>query len=208
MPDVKTFYEDVWAELPEDPKPWAWERRRALLLADVRPGERVLDLGCGAGRFVAALRDAGADPVGVELADGALERARRNVEGADLRALGADGAIPLEDASVDLVWCSEVLEHVPDTAALLSEARRVLRTGGRLLATTPSHDLPRRALIALGRFDAHFDPLGQHVRFYSRRSLARVLDTFAFEDVRIDAIGGPPGLRETLVARARKARLV
>ena len=205
---MKTYYEDVWAELPEDPKPWAWERRRALLLAEVRRGERVLDLGCGAGRFVAALRDAGADPVGVELADAALERARRNVEGADLRALGADGAIPLEDASVDLVWCSEVLEHVPDTAALLSEARRVLRTGGRLLLTTPSHDLPRRALIALLRFDAHVDPLGQHVRFYSRRSLARVLDTFAFEDVRIDAIGGPPGLRETLVARARKARLV
>ena len=205
---MKAYYEDVWAELPEDPKPWAWERRRALLLAEARRGERVLDLGCGAGRFVAALRDAGTDPVGVELAEGALERARRNVAGADLRALGADGTLPLEDASVDLVWCSEVLEHVPDTAGLLSEARRVLRTGGRVLLTTPSHDLPRRALIALARFDAHFDPLGQHVRFYSRRSLARVLDTFAFEDVRIEAVGGPPGLRETLVARARKARLV
>ena len=140
----------------------------------------MLDLGCGAGRFVAALQDAGADPVGVELAEGALERARRNVPGAELHVLGPDGAIPLEDASVDLVWCSEVLEHVPDTAGLLSEARRVLRTGGRLLVTTPSHDLPRRALIALARFERHFDPLGQHVRFYSRRSLARVLD-----DVRV-----------------------
>ena len=145
----------------------------------------MLDLGCGAGRFVAALQDAGADPVGVELAEAALERARRNVPGAELHALGADGAIPLEDASVDLVWCSEVLEHVPDTAGLLSEARRVLRTGGRLLVTTPSHDLPRRALIALARFDAHFDPLGQHVRFYSRRSLARVLEAFAFEEVHV-----------------------
>jgi SAM-dependent methyltransferase len=199
---VKAYYEDVWAELPEDPEPWAWERRRALLLGEARAGERVLDLGCGAGRFVAALREAGADPVGVELADGALERARRNVPGADLRALGPDGAIPLEDGSVDLVWCSEVLEHVPDTAGLLSEARRVLATGGRLLVTTPSHDLPRRALIALARFDAHFDPLGQHVRFYSRRSLARVLDAFAFEHVQVRARRG------MLVARARKARLV
>ena len=199
---MKAYYEDVWAELPEDPEPWAWERRRALLLGEARAGERVLDLGCGAGRFVAALRDAGADPVGVELADGALERARRNVPGADLRALAPDGAIPLEDGSVDLVWCSEVLEHVPDTAGLLSEARRVLATGGRLLVTTPSHDLPRRALIALARFDTHFDPLGQHVRFYSRRSLARVLDAFAFEDVQVRARRG------MLVARARKARLV
>jgi SAM-dependent methyltransferase len=197
---VKTFYEDVWAELPEDPEPWAWERRRALLLGEARPGERVLDLGCGAGRFVAALRQAGADAVGVELADAALERARRNVPGADLRAM--TDAIPLEDASVDLVWCSEVLEHVPDTAGLLSEVRRVLKTGGRLLATTPSHDLPRRALIALLRWEEHFDPLGQHVRFYSRRSLTRTLETFAFEAVEVHSKRG------MLVARARKARLV
>ena len=77
-----------------------------------------------------------------------------------------------------------------------------------LLVTTPSHDGPRRVAIALARFDAHFDPLGQHVRFYSRRSLARVLDAFAFEAVQIEGTGGLPLLRETLVARARKARLV
>jgi SAM-dependent methyltransferase len=195
-PAVKTFYEDVWAELPDDPEPWAWERRRALLLEEARAGERVLDLGCGAGRFVAALRNAGADPVGVELADGALERARRNVPGADFRAM--TDAIPLEDSSVDLVWCSEVLEHVPDTAGLLSEIRRVLKTGGRLLATTPSHEFPRRALL---RWDEHFDPLGQHVRFYSRRSLTRTLETFAFEAVEVSSKRG------MLVARARKARL-
>jgi SAM-dependent methyltransferase len=197
---VKPLYEDVWAQLPEDPEPWAWERRCALLLAEARAGERVLDLGCGAGRFVAALRDAGADPVGVELADAALERARRNVPGADFRAM--TDAIPLEDSSVDLVWCSEVLEHVPDTAGLLSEVRRVLRTGGRLLATTPSHDPPRRVLIALLRWEPHFDPLGQHVRFYSRRSLARTLETFAFEGVEVRARRG------MLVARGRKASLV
>ena len=112
-------------------------------------GERVLDLGCGAGRFVAALRDAGADPVGVELAEARARARAPQRPGRGAARARPDGAIPLEDASVDLVWCSEVLEHVPDTAGLLSEARRVLRTGGRLLVTTPSHDLPRRALIAL-----------------------------------------------------------
>ena len=199
---MKSFYEDVWEELPDDPEPWEWERRRAILLNEAWRGERVLDLGCGAGRFVAALRAEGADPVGVELSEGALERARRNVPGADLRLLGADGTIPLDDSSVDLVWCSEVLEHVPDTAGLLSEVRRVLATRGTLLVTTPSHDLPRRLLIALRRWEPHFDPLGQHVRFYSRRSLARVLDTFAFEDIDVRARRG------MLVGRARKARLV
>jgi len=199
---VREFYEGVWAGLPEDPEPWAWRRRRALLLREVRPGERVLDLGCGAGRFVAALRDAGADAVGVELAQAALDRAKRNVPGADLRLVAPDGSLPLDHGTVDVVWCSEVLEHVPDTIAFLTEVRRVLRRGGRLLVTVPDHGRVKRTLIALGHYDAHYDPLGQHVRFYTRRSLARVLHATGFEHDSLASLGGPPLLRRALVARA------
>jgi SAM-dependent methyltransferase len=182
---VRGHYEDFWADAPADPEPWQWQRRRALLLGEVRPGERVLDLGCGAGRFVAALREVGAEPIGVELAEAALERARANAPGADLRLVEDDGSLPLEHASVDLVWCSEVLEHVPDTAHLLLEVRRVLRPGGRLVVTVPGHGRLRTALVALTRFESHFDPLGQHVRFYTRRSLAATLEHAGFEDVRV-----------------------
>ena len=200
---MRRQYEDFWADAPDDPEPWAWQRRRSLLLAEARPGQRVLDLGCGAGRFVVALRDAGADPVGVELAEAALERARSNAPGADLRLLDADGSLPLEHASVDLVWCSEVLEHVADTAYLLLEVRRVLRPDGRLLVTVPFHGRVKGALIALARFDAHFDPLGQHLRFYTRTSLAAALSS-QFEEVRVRAWGGPPLLRTGLTGWARR----
>jgi SAM-dependent methyltransferase len=199
---MRDFYEGVWGGLPEDPDPWAWRHRRALLLGDVRPGERVLDLGCGAGRFVAALRAAGADPVGVELAEAALARARRNVPGADLRLIAPDGSLPLGHGEIDLVWCSEVLEHVPDTVAFLTEVRRVLRRDGRLLVTVPDHGRLKRTLLALAQYDAHYDPLGQHVRFYTRRSLARALRATGFSEVRLGALGGPPLLRSALVARA------
>jgi ubiquinone/menaquinone biosynthesis C-methylase UbiE len=201
---VRAHYESFWGDAPEDPEPWAWERRRAFLLAEARPGERVLDLGCGAGRFVAALRDVGADPVGVEIAEAALERARRNAPGADLRLIEPDGSLPLEHASVDLVWCSEVLEHVADTAHTLLEARRVLRPGGRMLVTVPFHGRVKSALIALTRFDAHFDPLGQHLRFYTRGSLARTLDRSGFADIGVRAWGGLPLLRTGLMAWARR----
>jgi len=199
---VREFYDGVWSGLPDDPDPWAWERRRALLLSDVRPGERVLDLGCGAGRFVAALRDAGADPVGVELAEAALGRARRNAPGADLRRVAPDGSLPLGHREIDVVWCSEVLEHVPDTIGFLTEVRRVLRPGGRLLVTVPDHGRLKRTLLALTRHDAHYDPLGQHVRFYTRRSLRRALLASGFSGVRLEPLGGPPLLRRALVGRA------
>ncbi len=156
-----------------------------------------------AGRFVAALREAGADPVGVEIAEAALERARRNAPGADLRLLEPDGSIPLDHGSVDLVWCSEVLEHVADTGHLLLEARRVLRPGGRLLVTVPFHGRVKAALIGLARFDAHFDPLGQHLRFYTRASLARdARAARASRTCSVRAWGGLPLLRTGLMARA------
>jgi SAM-dependent methyltransferase len=181
---VRDFYESVWADAPDDPEPWLWGTRRALLLGEARPGERVLDLGCGAGRFVAALREAGAEPVGVEIAEAALERARRNVPGADLRLVEPDGSLPLGHGEVDLVWCSEVLEHVPDTVGFLTEARRVLKPGGRILVTVPDHGVARRTAIALARHEQHYDPLGQHLRFYTRRSLAAALEATGFTSVR------------------------
>ena len=48
--------------------------------------------------------------------------------------------IPLEDASVDLVWCERVLQHVPDAAAAVMEIARVLRPGGRALLLDSDHE--------------------------------------------------------------------
>jgi SAM-dependent methyltransferase len=173
---MRAFYEAFWADAPQDPEPYEWERRRALLLADVRPGDRVLDLGCGAGRFLALLEDG----VGVEIAEEAATRARANVPGADVRVI-EDESLPVGHGEFDLVWCSEVLEHIPDVGATLNEVRRVLRPGGRALITVPHHSRVSGAWIAPTRFESHFDPLGQHVRFFTRRSLTAALEFAGFE---------------------------
>jgi ubiquinone/menaquinone biosynthesis C-methylase UbiE len=127
---------------------------------------------------------------------------RRNAPGADLRRVAPDGSLPLGHREIDVVWCSEVLEHVPDTIGFLTEVRRVLRPGGRLLVTVPDHGRLKRTLLALTRHDAHYDPLGQHVRFYTRRSLRRALLASGFSGVRLEPLGGPPLLRRALVGRA------
>lgn len=164
-------------------EPWRWPWRRGLLLAELRPGDRWLDLGCGSGRFLElAPNGVGVDP---------------DPAAAGLRM--EDGNLPLEHRSVDLVWCSEVIEHVADPLALLFEARRVLRPGGRVLLTTPAHPWLRRVVIAALRFDAHFDPLGGHLRFFTRASLEAALRAAQFEDVRIRT------RHATLVARGVRA---
>jgi SAM-dependent methyltransferase len=176
---VRAFYEAFWADAPQDPEPYAFATRRALLHAELRPGDKLLDLGCGAGRFLVY------GAIGVEISEQAARRARENVPGADVRLVEDDGTLPLGHGEVDLVWCSETLEHIPDVAGVLNELRRVLKRGGRVLITVPYHDRLIGAAIALTRFEQHFDPLGQHVRFFTRRSLATALEHAGFEDVEI-----------------------
>jgi ubiquinone/menaquinone biosynthesis C-methylase UbiE len=202
---MREHYEQLWERLPEDLEPWAWEPRRGMLLEHVRPGERVLDLGAGDGDFAAAAAAAGADVVAVEVAEAAVARARRRHPGLDVRLAPIDGPLPLEDASVDLVWCSEVLEHVADTQGFLSEARRVLRPGGRLLVTVPFHGRVRDVLIALAGWERHLDPMSDHLRFYTARSLRETLAFMGFDVDDVRPWGGPPLLRTGLVALARRA---
>jgi len=196
---VKQFYEDLWERLPPALSPPDYQRRRRYLLDDLRPSDRALDLGCGAGEFTAVLAGAGAVAVGVEVAEAAIARARANHPGLDFRLAPIDGPLPLEDNSFDLVWSSEVIEHVADTARWLSEIRRVLAPSGRLLLTTPSHG---RLRLALGGIERFSEPLGDHLHLYTRRSLAQVLEEFGFAELSVRAVAGPPLLRRLLLARA------
>jgi ubiquinone/menaquinone biosynthesis C-methylase UbiE len=197
---VQDYYEELWERLPDGLSPPDFERRRDYLLAEVRPGDRALDLGCGTGVFTAELARAGASPVvGVDVAEAALRRARVNYPELDFRIATVDGPLPLRDNEFDLVWASEVIEHVPDTARWLSEVRRVLVPGGRLLLTTPSHG---RLRIALGGIERFSDPLGDHLHLYTRRSLTETLEGFGFDQIRVRAVAGTPLLRRMLVARA------
>src|SRR5436190_8761517 len=213
------YHEAVWASVPEGAQPADARLRRAFLLErvaaivrrDDRRGEggvRVLDVGCGDGRLTAELERVGVSVVGVDVAAEALRRARETNPGLRLGLIPAEGPWPLDDSSFDVVWAGDTIEHVADTAAWLSEVRRVLRSGGTLLLSTPAHD--RLTLLALAlrarRFDAHFDPRSDHLRFYTARTLRRLLEDFRFEGVELRRAGGLPGARRLLLASARRAR--
>jgi len=101
-----------------------------------------------------------------------------------------------------MVWASETIEHVADTARWLSEVRRILAPGGRLLITTPFHGRAGLAVAALRCPEDLLDPVGQHLRFYTKRSLRSLLEDFGFGDVAVRGSGGLPLFRRLLLARA------
>jgi SAM-dependent methyltransferase len=201
---MREYYEDLWEGLTGELEPPLLGPRLAFLRHEVRPGDRALDLGCGTGEFTAALARAGAQAVGADVAEAALARARARHPELDFRLVPIDGPLPFEVGAFDLVWASEVIEHVADTARWLSEVRRVLAPRGRLLITTPSHG---RLLLAIGGIERYSEPLGDHLHLYSKRSLRSLLDDFGFAAIEVravDGVGGLPIFKRSLFARASR----
>jgi ubiquinone/menaquinone biosynthesis C-methylase UbiE len=209
------YHESLWEGVPEGLAPVDARLREAFLLEQLasaggRPGDepRILDIGCGEGYFAAALARAGAEVVAVDVAEEPLRRARARHPSLDVRLVQPEAPLPFEDASFDVVWAGETIEHVADTSQWLSQVRRVLRSGGLLLLSTPDHGPLWRMWLALRRkaFEAHFDPRSDHLRFYTRGVLEELLADFGFEDVVVAGAGGLPGARRALLASGRRKR--
>jgi SAM-dependent methyltransferase len=145
----------------------------------IRPGTRLLDLGCGAGRHAFEAARRGAEVVALDTDHGELQRvcavAAAMAEAGEIQApasiIAAAGdatRMPLPDGSFDLVIAAEVLEHVPADQRAINEISRVLRPGGIAAVTVPAW-LPERVCWALS--DDYHNVPGGHVRIFTRREL-------------------------------------
>jgi len=138
MPPVKD--PDVWERgNPYEQYVGRWSRRVAPLFLswlDLPPGRRWLDVGCGTGALCGAILQhcAPASVAGVEPSDGFLKSARENLGNRATIHSGSATAIPLADASVDVVVSGLVLNFVPDPRAGIVEMTRVTRPGGTIAA--------------------------------------------------------------------------
>jgi SAM-dependent methyltransferase len=112
-----------------------------LAVAQPQPGERVLDAACGTGivaRRVAALFGTQGQVVGLDLNPAMLTVARAVATREGLTVDWREGrveSLPFPDANFDLVVCQHGLQYVPDRAAAITELRRVLRPGGRVVVS-------------------------------------------------------------------------
>lgn len=113
-----------------------WDPRHLVTvnrLLDPRPGERVLEVGCGRGHLTGRLAEAGIDVVGIDANPRAAELAESDRV---VTMLGEDLAFP--DDSFDAVVSVHAIEHIPDLEGAFAEMARVLRPGGRVLFIYPA----------------------------------------------------------------------
>jgi SAM-dependent methyltransferase len=140
----------------------------------LRPGDRVLDLGCGFGRHAFESARLGASVVACDMSLAEL----KDVTGM-FKALAYDTSsatngdatrLPFADESFDCVIASEVLEHVPDDNAAFAELARVLKPGGTIAVTVPAWLAERLCWALSDEYHAPF-VAGGHVRIYTTAEL-------------------------------------
>jgi SAM-dependent methyltransferase len=134
--DYDSFAEAYAAETEANLINGYYARPAILDLAGDVAGRRILDVGCGSGPLFAALRDRGATVTGIDNSAGMLALARRRLgEDADLRVADLGGPLPYPGDMFDDAIASLVLHYLEDWGPALAELRRVLKPGGRLIAS-------------------------------------------------------------------------
>jgi 2-polyprenyl-6-hydroxyphenyl methylase / 3-demethylubiquinone-9 3-methyltransferase len=152
---------------------WIAEARAALVPPATRDGAVLVDLGCGAGLMAPHLSGKGYRHVGVDLTGSALGQAAQH---GVLAVRGDVAAVPLADGCADVVAAGEILEHVPDLAATVGEACRLLRPGGLLVIDTlAATALARLVAVTLAERLPGGPPPGIHdpALFVDRAALVR-----------------------------------
>ncbi len=182
-----------WFETPLGAQVDADERAVVFALADLERGEHVLDLGCGDGNYTESIADRTGAAVGVDRSPAMLRAARARLGSrVDLAWIRADGAaLPFHGASFDAVISVTVLCFAEDPSALLAEAHRVLRRGGRIVVG----ELGRRSLWAVARRvkGLFAETVYRQAHFFSRSEIAALLTGAGFRDVHLrSAVFYPP----------------
>jgi SAM-dependent methyltransferase len=175
----------------------------------------LLDLGCGSGENVLRYAPNGSTCYGVEVSEELAEVARKN--GIDITVANLDGPVPLPDETFDAVTSNQVLEHLADTDAFVSESFRLVRPGGIVVHSTENlsswHNIAALVLgwqafsltnvstqapsvgnpIAIWRgTEEPGEPWMQHRRVFSYRGLLELMAAHGFVDVHIRGAGYYP----------------
>jgi len=187
MKDIRQYYEDYWLK---DRGNWS-PRSNPLLAAEIRvfgdnvkPGTKMMDVGCGDGRLSELARRFGVAYSGIDLSSQAVEACRE--KGLEAVQHDLSEPFPFPNGTFEAVSIFEVFEHLFSPDLVLSEIVRVLKPGGVVIGSVPNIAyFPNRLLLLAGRFNPGGSPdtslkrpwADPHLRFFSYATTRNFLAT-------------------------------
>jgi 2-polyprenyl-3-methyl-5-hydroxy-6-metoxy-1,4-benzoquinol methylase len=189
------FYERYWKNAEEAGTYHSGfdisQRKRKLqkALSSVPSGAKVLDAGCGNGEFSNFLAGLGYKVVSVDISTVATQHAHQQFPSGVFSVTSLEDGISFADGHFAAVWSSEVLEHIFDTHAALSEVNRIPSMGGVFILTTPHHGITKNIIISIKGFDHHYNPYLSHIRFFTKNTLIMCLRQAGFSIETFSGVG-------------------
>jgi 2-polyprenyl-3-methyl-5-hydroxy-6-metoxy-1,4-benzoquinol methylase len=171
------------------------------------PRLTILDVGCGNGYIASRLSAMGHTVIGIDSSEDGINIARKAHPDVRFELYSAYDDLRAITEAVDVVVSSEVIEHLFRPQLFLRNAFLILRPGGSVILTTPYHGyLKNVALSLFDKWDKHFsvDHEGGHIKFFSEKTLARMLNDCGFENVMFHNAGRVRWLWKSMVCRAQR----
>jgi 2-polyprenyl-6-hydroxyphenyl methylase/3-demethylubiquinone-9 3-methyltransferase len=178
-------------------------RELAAFFAD-RESRQVFDLGCGNGNVAATLAGDGYEVFGVDPSIEGIAHARAAHPRLRLEAGSAYDDLVARFGRFPAVISLEVVEHVYAPRDFARTVFNLVEPGGIALLSTPYHGYWKNLALALtGKMDSHFTALWDHghIKFWSVRTLGRLLREAGFVDVRFVRVGRMPALAKSIVRK-------
>lgn len=170
---------------------------------------RLFELGCGNGSVAHELTRRGWDVTGVDPSAEGIAQANCTHPDLKLHTGSAYDDLAARYGQFPVVLSLEVVEHVYFPRQYASTVFSLLQRGGTAILSTPYHGYWKNlALAVTGKMDAHFTALWDHghIKFWSTKTLALLLEEAGFRDIRFERVGRIPALAKSMIAVARKPR--
>lgn len=164
---------------------------------------RILDLGCGNGSAAAVFRKAGFEVVGVDPSAAGIAQARAAHPHIQFHRASAYDDLVSRYGRFPVVVSLEVVEHLYFPHVFAQRVYDLLEDGGFAIISTPYHGYLKNLAIALaGRMDRHYTALTAHghIKFWSRRTMGRLLEEAGFQRVRFELVGRIPPVAKSMIA--------
>jgi len=177
---LKDFYERKYQSGTEVPKS---SKQFAIALIPPGDGQRVLDVGCGTGVNSKAIKALGCRVTGLDISEAAI--AQYVKAGMTGFVCDVETGLPPHEHKFDVIFCSEVLEHLIDPLSTLKRLQDVLVDDGQLILTVPNSAFWLYRVAAVLGYPCNELQHPKHLQFFSRRSLTRVMEQSGFADLKV-----------------------